>query len=45
VLLLSNVVLVLWVLALRGDRMWRSTPALDASSEATVGHEVAGAML
>jgi len=45
VLLLSNVVLVLWVMALRGDRIWRSPRAPNASSEATVGHEVAGAML
>jgi hypothetical protein len=43
VLLLSNAVLVLWVMALRSDRMWRSTRAPNAPSEATVRHEVAGA--
>jgi len=45
VLLLSNVVLVLWVMALRGDRMWRSPRGPNAPSEATVGGGVAGAML
>jgi len=46
VLLLSNVVLVLWVLALRGDRLWRSNrvPA-RAPVETTVGHEVAGVVM
>ncbi|HZX57046.1 MAG TPA: hypothetical protein VFE86_20335 [Ilumatobacteraceae bacterium] len=45
VLLLSNVVLVLWVMVLRGDRMWRSPRTPNASSEASVGTAVAGAML
>jgi hypothetical protein len=46
VLLLSNIVLVLWVMALRGDRIWRSNqvPA-RAPAEAAVGRGVTGAVL
>jgi hypothetical protein len=46
VLLLSNVVLVLWVMALRGDRMWRSPQeAIRAPADPTVGRAVTGAVL
>jgi hypothetical protein len=46
VLLLSNVVLVLWVMALRGDRIWRSNqvPA-RAPAEAAVGRGVTGTVV
>jgi len=43
VLLLSNVVLVLWVLALRGDRLWRSDRSPGrVASDAALGHGIAG---
>jgi len=45
VLLVSNAVLVLWVMALRSDRMWRSRRARSAPSKATVTHGIAGATL
>jgi hypothetical protein len=45
VLLLSNVVLVLWLLALRGDRLWRSNaPPTRAPADGAVSHGVAGAV-
>jgi len=46
VLVLSNVVLVLWVMALRGDRIWRSNqvPA-RAPAEAAVWRSVTGAVV
>jgi len=46
VLLVTNAVLALWVLALRSDRLWRSNRAVTrAPVDAAVGHGVAGAVL